>query len=178
MSLLGFISMPRFLGAFQKYPQLAVLADIVVGTSHGGSNGFALVIVQIIRAQLIKDVQSFQDAQGRCVGRRNMKIRSGLSRAPNFFQQKTCARHVDLPKPFQAHQLGLGDRVGSLRLAELLFNILVALPLNRFCLNLCGATILSLEHSGGIVVISKKHWSPGSDVSVQGVKRRDSGGWL
>ncbi|CAN0508844.1 unnamed protein product, partial [Scytosiphon promiscuus] len=54
----------------------------------------------------------------------------------------------------------------------------VALPLNRFCLNLCGATILSLDVSGGIVVISKKHWSPGSDVSVQGVKRRDSGGWL
>lgn len=45
------------------------------------------------------------------------------------------------------------------------------------CLNLCGATILSLELSGGIVVISKKHWSPESDVSVQGVKRRDSGVW-
>lgn len=27
-------------------------------------------------------------------------------------------------------------------------------------------------------MISKKHWSPGSAVSVQGVKRRDSGGWL
>ncbi|WP_211096234.1 hypothetical protein, partial [Flavimaricola marinus] len=58
------------------------------------------------------------------------------------------------------------------------FDAGAALPLIRFCLNLCGATILSLEHSGGIVVISKKHWSPGSDVSVQGVKRRDSGGWL
>ena len=27
-------------------------------------------------------------------------------------------------------------------------------------------------------MISKKHWSPGSDVWVQGVKRRDSGEWL
>ena len=26
-------------------------------------------------------------------------------------------------------------------------------------------------------MISRKHWSPGSDVSVQSVKRRDSGGW-
>lgn len=27
------------------------------------------------------------------------------------------------------------------------------------------------------MVISRKHWSPGSDVSVQSVERRDSGGW-
>lgn len=27
-------------------------------------------------------------------------------------------------------------------------------------------------------MISKKHWSPGSDIAVQSVKRRDSGGWL
>ncbi|WP_420793543.1 transposase family protein [Roseinatronobacter alkalisoli] len=27
-------------------------------------------------------------------------------------------------------------------------------------------------------MISKKHWSPGSDVSVQSVERRDSGGWI
>jgi hypothetical protein len=26
-------------------------------------------------------------------------------------------------------------------------------------------------------MISRKHWSPGSDVSVQSVERRDSGGW-
>jgi transposase len=77
------------------------------------------------------------------------------------------------------------DRITGATLSDLGYvplsrrrNSAVALPFNRFCLNLCGATILSLEHSGGIVVISKKHWSPGSDVSVQGVKRRDSGGWL
>ncbi|WP_170207211.1 transposase family protein [Roseinatronobacter monicus] len=54
----------------------------------------------------------------------------------------------------------------------------VALPLNRLCLTLCGATILKLENSGGIVVSSKKHWSPGSDVAVQSVERSESGGWI
>ncbi len=28
------------------------------------------------------------------------------------------------------------------------------------------------------MVISRKHWSPGSDASVQSVERRDSGGWV
>lgn len=54
----------------------------------------------------------------------------------------------------------------------------VALPLIRFCLNLCGATILRLDHSGGIVMRSNKHWSPGRDVSVKSVERRDTEGWL
>lgn len=54
----------------------------------------------------------------------------------------------------------------------------VALPLNRLCLNLCGATILKRENSGGIGVSSKKHWSPGGEVSVQSVERSDAGGWV
>lgn len=33
-------------------------------------------------------------------------------------------------------------------------------------LNLCCATILKLEKSGGIVTISKKHWSPGGDLDL------------
>ena len=45
-------------------------------------------------------------------------------------------------------------------------------------LNLCGGTILKLETSGGIVLSSKKHWSPGGEVSVQSVERSDSGGWI
>ncbi|MDK3075886.1 hypothetical protein QO034_22795, partial [Sedimentitalea sp. JM2-8] len=54
----------------------------------------------------------------------------------------------------------------------------VTLPLKGLCLNLCGAAILNLKSSGGIVVISKKHWSPGRDVSVQRVERRETDGWL
>jgi hypothetical protein len=54
----------------------------------------------------------------------------------------------------------------------------IALPLTRLCLTLCGVTILKLENSGGIVVSSKKHWSPGGEVSVQSVARSVSGGWI
>ena len=59
-----------------------------------------------------------------------------------------------------------------------LFSSAVALPLNRVILNLCGATILKLETSGGIVMTSKHHWSRGGEVSVQSVERNDSGGWI
>jgi hypothetical protein len=34
------------------------------------------------------------------------------------------------------------------------------------------------ENSRGIVMISKKHWSPGSDVSVESAERSESGGWI
>ena len=54
----------------------------------------------------------------------------------------------------------------------------VARSFIRLCVNLCGVTILKLENSGGIVVGSKKHWSPGVEVAVQSVERIESGGWL
>jgi len=46
------------------------------------------------------------------------------------------------------------------------------------CLNLWGAPILKLENSGGRAVHSKKHRSPGRDVSAQSVEQAILAGGL
>ena len=53
----------------------------------------------------------------------------------------------------------------------------VALQLNRFCLNSCGAIILRVQRLKRMIMHSKKHWAPGDGVKVLRVVRSAAGGW-